>query len=64
MKNSKSLIGKFIIMKDLEFTDFMKDEKGQIKLYDTFQETGDICGMYEFEDVLICEIKHSHQENE
>lgn len=61
MKNSE-LVGKFIIVKDLQFSDFMKDNEGKIKIYDSFEDANITCGMYEFDDVLILEVKHNYKE--
>lgn len=61
MKN-KDLVGKFIIVKDLQFSDFMKDDKEGICVYDTYEEACTTCGMYEFPDVLVMEIKYNHIE--
>lgn len=63
MKN-KELVGKFIIVKDLEFSDFMKDSEGKIKTYNSFDEAASTCGIYEFPDVLILQVVHNHIENE
>ena len=62
MKN-KDLVGKFLIIKDIKFSDYMKDKDGKIKVYDSFEEAMEICGMYEFEDALVIEIKHNYMEN-
>ena len=61
---NKNLVGKHIIIKDLDFSDYMKDEKGKIEIYDTLNEAAEVCGMYEFEDVLILKIEHNHIEND
>ena len=45
MENEKA-VGKYIIIKDLEFSDFMKNDEGKIKLYDTIGEAAETCGMY------------------
>jgi hypothetical protein len=63
MENEKA-VGKFIIIKDLEFSDFMKDEEGKIKLYDSLREACETCGMYEFPNVLVCKIEFNHIEPE
>jgi len=60
--NNKKAVGKFIIIKDLEFSDFMKDKDGKINVYDTLHEASLTCGMYEFPDVLICKIVYNHIE--
>ena len=61
MKNAKA-IGKYIIVKDLKFSDFHKNIKGKIKVYDTEREALLTCGMYEFEDVLVLQVMHNHVE--
>ena len=61
MENNK-VVGKYIIIKDLDFSDFMKDEQGKIKLYDSIDEASETCGMYEFPNVLICKIEHNYRE--
>lgn len=62
--SNKNVVGKFIIVNDLSFTDFMKDENCDISLYDTEEEACNTCGMYEFENVLVLEIKHNHVEDD
>ena len=61
---NKEAVNKFIIIKDLEFSDFMKDENGKIMLFDTVNKASEICGMCEFEDVLICQVVYNHIEND
>ena len=62
MENEKA-VGKYIIIKDLAFSDFMKDENGKIKVFDTLERAGETCGMYEFPDVLICKIERNYIES-
>ena len=57
---NKESVGKFIIVKDLKFSDFMKNEKGEISVYDSYDQAMLVCGMYEFEDVLVMEIKYNY----
>ena len=64
MSSNKKAVGKYIIIKDLEFSDFMKDDDGKIKLYNTINEAAETCGMYEFEDVLVCKIEYNHVEKD
>lgn len=59
---NKDAVGKFIIIKDLKFTDFMKNDKGEINLYDSYDDAMLTCGMYEFPDVLIVEVKANYVE--
>ena len=63
VKNSEA-VGKFVIVKDLNFSDFMKDEEGKIIVYDTFEQAAVTCGMYEFPDALVLEVKYNHVEDE
>jgi len=56
-----NIIGKFFIIKDLEFSDFMKNDKGEMVLYNSANEAANVCGMYEF-DAIVCEIKYVHKE--
>ena len=63
MENSK-VVGKFIIVNDLMFSDFMKDENGKICVYDTYDEACNTCGIYEFDDALVLEVKYNHIEKE
>lgn len=59
---NKDAVGKFIIIKDLEFSDFMKDKDGKTMTFDTIDEAYDTCGIYEFPNVLICKIEFNHIE--
>lgn len=61
MKNSE-LIGKYVIVKDILFSDYHKDSEGKIKIFDTLDDAGDVCGIYEFEDVLIMKVEFNHVE--
>lgn len=56
-------VGQFVII-NLINMDFMKDETGKICVYDTMEEASSVCGIYEFENVWICELKYNHIENE
>lgn len=60
MENEKS-IGKYFIIKDLNFSDFMKNEKGII-LFNSYEEASRTCGMYEFENVLICKVENNYKD--
>ena len=53
---------KYVII-DLRNMDYMKDKEGKICVYDTLDEAGDVCGMYEFEDAWICQLIFNHKEN-
>ena len=55
--------GKYVII-DLRNMDYMKDDEGKIIYYDTFEEAGVVCGMYEFENAWICKLEFNHIEAE
>ena len=63
MKNENA-VGKYIIIKDLNFSDYMKDLEGKIQIFDTLNEACETCGMYEFENVLVCKIEYNHIEKD
>jgi len=64
MKKNKEAVDKYFIITDLSFSDFMKDEEGNIQLYNTPEEAGVVCGMYEFEDAIVCKVIFNHVEDE
>jgi hypothetical protein len=53
--------GKYVII-DLRTMDFMKDENGIIKYYDTEEEAGIVCGVYEHENAWILKLIYNHIE--
>ena len=59
-----NIVGKYFIIKDLKFSDFMKDKDGNINLYDTEVEAGEVCGIYEFPEAIICKIEYAYKEEE
>ena len=63
MENDK-VVGKYVIVKNLEFSDYMKGADGKVMIYDTLQEAGEVCGMYEFADVLVLKVEFNHVERE
>jgi hypothetical protein len=54
--------GKYIII-DLRTMDFMKDENGIIKYYDTEEEAGLTCGIQELENAWVMKLIYNHIEN-
>jgi hypothetical protein len=60
---NKESVGKYFIIQDLEFSDYMKDKEGKIKLYDTLSEAAEVCGMYEFPNALVCKVEFNHIED-
>ena len=55
------MVGKFLIV-DVINNDYMKNKYGAPIYYDTQEEASSVCGMYEFPDVYVVEIKHNHIE--
>ena len=56
--------GQFVII-DLRNMDFMKNESdSKITYYDTLEDACMACGMYEFEDAWVMELKYNHKEDE
>ena len=53
--------GQYVII-DLRSMDFMKNEKGEINYYDTVEEAGTVCGMYEFENAWVLKLIYNHIE--
>jgi hypothetical protein len=53
--------GKYVII-DLRTMDFMKDKDGIIKYYDTEEEAGIVCGVYEHENAWVMKLIYNHIE--
>jgi hypothetical protein len=53
--------GKYIII-DLRTMDFMKDENGIIKYYDTEEEACHVCGINELENAWVMKLVYNHIE--
>ena len=53
--------GKYVII-DLRTMDFMKDENGTIKYYDTEEEAGLTCGIQELENAWVMKLVFNHIE--
>jgi hypothetical protein len=49
---------------DLRNMDFMKNEEGKIKYYDTEEDACLTCGMYEFENAWVMKLIYNHIEAE
>jgi len=61
---SKDTVGKYVIVKDLDFSDFMKNEDGSTQIFDSRDDALLTCGMYEFENVLVLKVVYNHVEKE
>jgi hypothetical protein len=57
------MVGQFVII-DLRNMDFMKDKDGNLIYYDTEDEACSTCGMYEFENAWVMELKYNHIERD
>jgi len=57
------MVGKFAIV-DSDFKDYMKDENGNVNIYETLRDAQITCGMYEFEDALIVQIVDTYKDDE
>ena len=53
--------GKYVII-DLRTMDYMKDEDGNIKYYDTEEEAGLVCGIQELENAWVMKLVYNHIE--
>lgn len=61
---NKDSIGKYIIIKDLLFSDYFKDENGKIKTYNTIEEVTNDCWIHELPDVLILKVISNYIEED
>jgi hypothetical protein len=53
---------KYIIV-DIISKEFFKDVDGNVKIFDDYDDALLHCGIYEFENAWICELKHNHIED-
>jgi hypothetical protein len=60
-QNKDKMEGQYVII-DLINMQVMKDQAGNIKYYNTDEEAGEVCGMYEFENVWVCKLVYNHIE--
>jgi hypothetical protein len=61
---NKDAVGKYFIISNLGFGDFMKDVDGNLKLYDTLDDAHGSAGINELHDTLICKVEWNHLESE
>lgn len=61
---NKDAVGKYFIISNLGFGDFMKDVNDEIKLYDTLDDAHGSAGINELHDTLICKVEWNHLESE
>jgi tRNA (Thr-GGU) A37 N-methylase len=58
MSNNKQ----YIIV-DITSKEFFKDVNGKVKIFDDYDDALLHCGIYEFENAWVCELKHNHIED-
>jgi hypothetical protein len=51
------------IIIDIINKEFFKDVDGNVKIFDDYNNVILHCGIYEFENAWICELKHNHIED-
>ena len=61
---NKSLVGKYLILKDIGCSDYMKDQKGNIVFFDTLEDACFNCGIYEFKDAIVIKVEYNHVEED
>lgn len=59
---NKDLVGKYLILKDIGCSDYMKDQKGKIILFDTLEDACSTCWINEFEDAIVIKVGYNHIE--
>ena len=52
---------KYIIV-DIISKEFFKDADGNVKIFEDYDDALLHCGIYEFENAWVCELKHNHIE--
>jgi hypothetical protein len=58
MSNNKQ----YIIV-DITNKEFFKDVDGNVKIFNDYDDALLHCGIYEFENAWVCELKHNHIED-
>ena len=51
------------IIVDLISKEFFKDTQGNVKIFNDYDDALLHCGIYEFENAWVCELKHNHIED-
>lgn len=54
---------KFIIV-DINTKEIQTDESGKVNIYNTIDDAAEVCGIYEFNNVWICQLIYNHIEGE
>ena len=62
MKNSEVTMTDQYIVVDLISKEFFKDVDGNVKIFEDYNDALLHCGIYEFENAWVCELKHNHIE--
>ena len=51
------------IIVDIISKEFFKDVDGNVKIFYNYDDALSHCGIYEFENAWVCELKHNHIED-
>ena len=51
------------IIVDIISKEFFKDVDGNVKIFEDYDDALLHCGIYEFENAWVCELKHNHIED-
>ena len=52
-------MAKYIIV-DIIGKEFFKDSDGNVKVFESYHNALWHCGMYELENVWVCQLRHNH----
>jgi hypothetical protein len=61
-KHSEVTMAEQYIIVDLISKEFFKDVDGNVKIFEDYDDALLHCGIYEFENAWVCELKHNHIE--
>jgi hypothetical protein len=61
-KHSEVTMTEYIIV-DIVSQEFFKDVDGNVKIFEDYYNALLHCGIYEFENAWVCELKHNHIED-
>jgi hypothetical protein len=62
IKYKEVTMTKYIIV-DIISQEFFKDVDGNVKIFNDYDDALLHCGIYEFENAWVCELKHNHIED-
>jgi hypothetical protein len=62
LKYKEVTMTKQYIIVDIISKEFFKDVDGNVKIFNDYDDVLLTCGIYEFENAWVCELKHNHIE--